>query len=293
MEQQILDPAKYNIRLYSLDSRFANRREYNNGEFKISLPHTLKNIMRIRMASSEIPFIEYEFSLEKGNTTLAVKVGTSSTFTQCVPIPDGNYTSSRLMTAIETTLKNVHSGFTCTFNTTNGHATIQNSTVPFSIFLTSYDQETALRGSDWGLGYNLGFPKGIINATPAGGGAYAIEASRTLTLQTTQYYLLQLECPDAVENVIHPTKDKGYIGAFAKLILKDNAFTFNFDDNSNLLRKEYTFLAPISIPFFTCRLLDAWGDVVDMNNMDWSLTLEITEVVDSKTYSNISRTFAK
>jgi hypothetical protein len=296
MEQTILDPSKYTIKLYSLDSRFASHRAHSNGEFKINLPHTLKNIMRLRLASSEIPFVEYEFSEAKGNTTLAVRVGTATTYTKCTPIPDGNYTAADLMDAIQDTLQVVHPNFTCTYDSTTGLVTIQNSSESFSLFLTSFDQETARRDSDWGLGYNLGFEKGILNAeaTGAGGTApFVLEGSRILTLQTTQYYLLQLEAPDSIENVVHPTKNKGFLGAFAKLLLKDNHFTVSFDDNSNLLRKEYTFLAPATIPFFTCRLLNAWGKPVDMQDMEWSLTLEITEIVNSKTYSNLSRAFSQ
>jgi hypothetical protein len=293
MEQRLIDSSKYNIKLYSLDSRYATTRDKTYGEFKIELPHTLKNIMRVRMASAEIPFVEYEFALTHGNTTFAVKVGASPTFTKADPLPNGNYTAAKLMTTVENILKNIHSGFTCTFNSVTGLVTIQNTSVPFSLFLTSYEQEIANRPSDWGLGYNMGFEKGIITAAPATGGGYTMTGVRTLTLQTTQYYLLQLDCPDPVENVIHPTAGKGFIGAFAKVLLKDNAFTFNFDDNSNLLRKEYTFLAPITIPHFTCRLLDAWGERVDMQGMDWSLTLEVTEVVNSRTYSEISKTYGR
>jgi hypothetical protein len=52
-------------------------------------------------------------------------------------------------------------------------------------------------------------------------------------------------------------------------------------------------LAPHSIPFFTVRLVNAWGDTVNMQLMDWSLTIEVTEVVNSKTYAAISNTYAR
>ena len=293
MEGNLIDSSKYKLSLLSLDSRYASNRAYSNGEFKIQLPHNMKNIMRIRMASAEIPFSKYEFSLAQGNTTFAVKVGASTTFTKCTPIPDGNYNTSRLVGAIQTSLQNVHSGFLVTSDPVTGLVTIQNTAVTFSIYLASYDQEIAQRSADWGIGYNLGFKKAILVAESTGSGNYFLKGDRILTLQTTQYFLLQLECPDSVENVLHPTKDKGYIGAFAKVILRDNAFSYNFDDNSNLMRKEFTWLAPANIPFFTCRLLDAWGKVVDMNDTEWSLTIEVTEVMNSRTYGDISRTYAR
>jgi hypothetical protein len=70
-------------------------------------------------------------------------------------------------------------------------------------------------------------------------------------------------------------------------------YVYNFDDNSNLVRKEFTFLAPTAIPFFNVRLMDAYGDTVNMRMIDWSITIEVTEVVNSKTYSQISDTYAR
>lgn len=288
-----MDSSKYKISLLSLDSKFATTHDASNGEFKILLPTTIKNVMRIRMASAEIPFIEYEFSGRHGNTTFAVKVGAATTFTKCDPIPDGNYTAAQLVAAVEDSLQAVHASFTCTHDPVTGLVTIENSAVTFSIYMASYDQEIAQRYSDWGIGYNLGFKKQILTSTLVSGTTYRLTGTRAAIISSTKYYLLQLECPDAVENVVHVVKDKGYIGAFAKVLLKDNAFNFNFDDNSNLMRKEFTFLAPVSVPFFTCRLLDAWGEVVDMQGMDWSLTVEVTEVTNSRTYSDISRTYAR
>jgi glutamate dehydrogenase/leucine dehydrogenase len=34
-------------------------------------------------------------------------------------------------------------------------------------------------------------------------------------------------------------EDKAYVDGFAKIILKDGSYTIAFDDNSNLLRKEF------------------------------------------------------
>jgi hypothetical protein len=293
MQQELVDSSKYRISLVSLDSRFATQIGCNKGEFKIQLPRNMKNVMRIRMSSSEIPLVAYVFSEEVGNTTFAVRVGASDTFTKCVPIPDGNYTATRLMNAIQTSLQGVHSGFSCTFNSTNGRVTISNSSLPFELYLISYNKKIASRLANWGIGYNLGFRSGKVKAISAIGGGYSITGESLLCLQSAPYYLLELKCPDSVENVTHPVLDNGYLNAFAKVILKDNVYVFNFDDNSNLVRKEFTYLAPTSIPFFNVRLMDSYGDTVNMQFMDWSITIEVTEIVNSKTYADISNTYSR
>ena len=294
MEENLIDTSKYKISLVSLDTRFASARSCGNGEFKVNLPRNMRNVMRIRMASAEIPLVAYCFSLENGNTTFAVKLGTNQTFAKCTPIPDGNYSISKLTNAIEVSLQNLHSGFSVSFNAVTGRLTIQHATLPFEMYLASYDKTIATRPADWGIGYNIGFRKFRVKADKeASGTNYFIQGSTVLSLQAAPYYLLQLRCPDPVENVTHPVLDDGYLTAFAKVILKDNAYTYQFDDNSNLLRKEFTYLAPHSIPYFFVRLMNAWGQTVNMQDIDWSMTIEVTEVVNSKTFATISNTYSR
>ena len=76
-------------------------------------------------------------------------------------------------------------------------------------------------------------------------------------------------------------------------MLKNNVYEVQFDDNSNLLRKEYTFLAPVTIPSFHFRLLDPWGDPPALMYSDWSVALELTEIVNSKTYGALSKTYSR
>ena len=293
MEENLVDSSKYRISLMSLDSRFASQSGYRNGEFRINIPYPLKNVMRIRMASAEIPLVAYTFSLQNGNTTFAVKLGASPVFVKCTPIPDGNYNLSQLTNAIQTSLQIFHSGFLVSFNSVSGQMTIENTSLPFEIYLASYDENISSRPTDWGIGYNLGFRETTVKAVLSSGTTYFVRGTGVLSIQPAPYYLLQLECPDAIENVIHPLLCDSFITAFAKVILKDNAYAYNFDDNSNLVRKEFTYLAPHTLPYFNLRLVDVWGKTVNMQDSDWSVTLEITEVVNSKTYAKISNTYSR
>jgi hypothetical protein len=291
MEQKLLDSSKYNISLLSLDSRFATTSTYNNGQFKIILPSALKNVMRIRLASIEVPLVEYCYSLAKGNTTFAVRIGSNPNFIKCNPIPDGNYNIARLTSAIQTSLQAINSNFLVNFNVTTGKLRITNSTLKFELFLESYEPSIASRPSDWGIGYNLGFREQVVTSTQDSTGIWYVEGTSSLSLQAWPYYLLQLECPDVIDSLKHPLMEDNFISAFAKILLKDNSYTVNFDDNSNLIRKEYTFLAPKQIPFFVVRLTDPYGCPVNMMKMDWSITIELTEIVNSKTYASISNTY--
>jgi hypothetical protein len=293
MEQGLIDTSKFKLYLQSLDSRYADQRSCQNAEWKITLPHPLKNIMRVRLASIELPLVEYLFSEQYGNLTMGVRIGANTTFIKMPPLQAGNYNASELTTALQARLQAVHSGFTVQIGSLTGKCTIRNTSVKFDLYLASFNKEIAKRSSYWGLGYYLGFRNNLVYSIEQPDGSFSVVSESVLNIQQNQYYLLQLFCPEAVVNVTHVLSDYGFLDAFAKIVLKDGVFTIAFDDNQNLLRKEFSFLAPVTVPFFTFKLLNPFGQPVDMQNVDWSVTLEITEVVNSKTFATISKTYSR
>lgn len=296
MEQGLVDASKYQISIHSLDSRFSDLKNNVNSEFRIRNPTPLKNIIRVRLASVELPLVEHAFSAAKGNDTFSVKVGTVARFIQSEQLLAGNYTAASLVNAVEVLLKKIQGSFTCTLNPTTGFVTINNTAVAFILDFSSLVIEVANRPTHWGLGYYLGFRESLISSTLINiptAVYYTAVGTSVINVQATPYYLLQLKCPDPVVNVTHRLNNETHVEAFAKLVLRDNYYQLQFDDGSNLLRKEYTFLSPITIPFFQMSILDPWGKMVNMLDADWSLTLEVTEIVNSKTFADIAKTYAR
>jgi hypothetical protein len=292
MEQGLADTSKYKISLISIDTRFATQKNAVNSTFRINAPFTMRNVMRVRMASLELPLVEYVFSDFKGNVMLDVQVGDNNFYNVIGPIPNGNYTPALLCQTLESLLKDVDSGFSCSLNAVNGRISIRNVGKKFVLSMLSETMNVGNRPTHWGLGYYLGFREGRATSAVVDGVNTVVAPSLPYTAPTP-YYLMKLRCPDDVVNVYHQTTDCAHIEAFAKVILKDSYYTFQFDDNSNLMRKEFTFLSPVTVPFFEITLLDPWGTPVNMQDADWSVTLEVTEVVNSKTYDNLMTTYQR
>jgi hypothetical protein len=293
MEQSIIDPSKYKITTHSLDTRFANSITATNSEFRSVTPAPLKNIIRVRLASVEIPLVEYAFSNSNGNTTMSVQLG-SSDFVNTDLLPPGNYSAATMCNMVQNILQRINSSFTCTLNPINGLVTISNATTKFVINFISQDSTIAARPTSWGLGYYLGFRNTLVSSEyVTSTGLNSIVGKSVINVQPTTYYLLQLHCPDSIVNVYHRLYNDNYVEAFAKLVLRDNSYQIQYDDGSNLLRKENTFLSPITIPFFQLRLLNPWGQPVDMLESNWSVTVEVTEVVNAKTYNTYAMTYAR
>ena len=62
-----------------------------------------------------------------------------------------------------------------------------------------------------------------------------------------------------------------------------------FDDGSSLLSNEIIFKSPINLSKLQVMLLDPWGSVIDIGNLNFSFTLEVTEIVNKQlheTYRN-------
>jgi hypothetical protein len=291
MEQSLLDSSKYKIHSLSVDSRFADQYNKGTGDFVIRLPTAVKNVQRIALSSVEIPLVEYLFSSNHGNINFTVKVG-AGPITQ-LTIAAGNYRDDQLAAEMATVLQAFNAGFLCSRSTTTGLVTITHATSAFQMTLVSDNSEIAERPTHWGLGYYLGFRSKATLSSTAGPAPYTLTGSTVILVQPTPYYLLQMECPDPVQSITHCTTMRTSIPAFAKLALHDNVYSIQFNNNSDYMRKEYTFLAPVNVTQLHVRLLDPYGSLVDMRAMDWSFTVELYEVVNSRTYAHLSSTFER
>jgi hypothetical protein len=294
MQQEFIDTSKYQISLHSIDSRFSDLKNNVNSEFRVQSPIPLKNIIRIRLASVEVPLVEPMFSVPKGNVTFRVKIGASVRYINSGEIVSGNYTAGALVAALQTQLLNIHSSFVISLSGISGLLTITNNSLQFTFDFASPIDKIASRATHWGLGYYLGFRDTVaVSAFSNVTGGYSITATSVINVQANPYYLVQMRCPDEVVSLTHRITGGTFVSALGKIVLRDNYYQLQFDDTNNLMRKEYTFISPVNIPFFQISLRDPWGELVNMMDADWSYTVEVTEIKNSKTYNNLLMTYQK
>jgi hypothetical protein len=292
MEQALLDSSKYKITSLSLDSRFADNVYDGTGDFMIRLPSTMRNIMRIALSSVELPRVEYVFSARHGNLSFSVRVSAGAWTT--ISIPEGNYTEVEFAAAIEDALQAVNAAFVCMWDPNTRRLTITTTPLlPFELQTVSSSGYIASRSTHWGIGYYMGFRTKETIVSSLIGGIETIVAPSPTLVAATPYYLLQLHAPDLLENITHRVVAGASIPAFAKLVLRDTQYVPQFVDNSDYMRKEYTFLAPTSVSQIRVKILDPYGCPVDMLGMDWSLTVELYEIVNTRTYNQLNMTYER
>lgn len=292
MDQELLNSAKYRITSLSIDSRFADQLNAGTADYIIRLPSTYRNIMRIALASVELPLVEHLFSKTHDNIQFSIQLGGGPI--QTFSIPEGNYTDVDLVTTIHDILVAYDPKFEASLDVLSGKFSIRHADTGFAFSGLAFTEKIASRQTHWGLAYYLGFrTKGILNSSLATTGEQFLTGTSILSTQSPAYYLMQLACPDQLENIVHRLSKNSSIPAFAKLILRDNTYVLQFDDGGNMLRKEYTFLAPSNITQLHIRLVDPFGETVNMFDMDWSATFELYEVVNTRTYTTLNQTYGR
>ena len=281
-------PSELRVTTMSIDTRFADQVYGTTADFMIRMPATMRNVGRVALTSTEIPQVAYVFSSAAGNVNFTV-IDISSGVTTPLDISEGNYTATELAAAVTDAMSVYVSGALVydaignrfSFENTGGGA--------YSVALQSDVAVVAARPKDWGLGYNLGFRGHLVTVVSS-----PVFATASPSLGAPAYLLLQLQCPDMMENTLHRLADGSFVQALAKVVLRSGLggsgyYQVQYDDARNGVRKENVFVRPTAMTQLRIRLLDAYGVVVAMGDTDWSMTLEFTEVVSLTTANALNR----
>ena len=289
MDQTLLPPSQFRLTLVSVDTRFADQYYHGTSDFLIRLPSTMRNVMRLSLASIELPEVAYVFSAKNGNTCFSLN-GT------VITIPESSYYLGALtmVTVVNDAIAALVPDIECKYDTaTNRFSFVNMSASDVTISLTSPDgvcsaactESVAQNDRYWGIGYNLGFrdKEYILRVGDT------VVATQPPQVTSPAYYLLQVRCPDMMENTLHRTGQGSFVQALAKVVLRNGAYVVNYDDMGNMMRKENTFRSPTSVTQLRVSLVDAYGRLVEMGDIDWSMTFEFMEVISSCQYNELNQ----
>jgi hypothetical protein len=291
------------IRLINIDSRFrfpyndptALKETFNfsntsSSNFVFRLRDPIKNVISVRLSSIEIPNSFYTFSSNRGNISFEM---TYNNVTELIQINPGNWLSND-NTNPNSILYQVQTAINEKFNTTlfrveyiNPSARkirITNSTFSTttpetsSPFTINFRVNNNPRAADFGLGYNLGFRQSAYFNTNT------INAEAIINTIDTNYLFLTLD-PDW-KVIEHETPDRTQLYSFAKIVIDQPKFGIVYD-NQNKLTKEYFLKQPTNIISIPVRVSDPYDQDIDLNGLDFSFTLELTEVLNSGLYESM------
>lgn len=294
--------------LISVDSRYRSNYGESATNFAYALPHPYKNVIRLRLASVEIPNTFYSFTELNNTFTITAKDITGVSRQVNIVITPGNYVSVELVAVIQTQfdtkLRDPYGlFFTIALDVNTARITITHTGVslypvtipnptptqsgnPFDITFATLEVFEQ-RYTNFGLGHNLGYrmpsykvTNAVVVAGPPAITTYALTAEAFMDVVGEKYMLL---CVNDFYTVEHKT-DKTYLQALAKIIIREEKYAVIYDDGASYVSNEIIFPSPQDLKHLTIKLLDPYGQVIDLNGADISLTFEITEVLNIRLY---------
>ena len=262
----------------------------NPSDYRYQLPNgTLQNVLSMKLASVEIPNSWFLFSHLKGNNKFIVEV------THCgkcsvnhVIVPDGNYDRDSLVAYLNTKyfadsqdekspLRYIRICIEPTTNRTKFELTdCAPSDFVFSLHFTEDDTDNMLETMGWILGFRLARYIKIQDAIQSEG-LFDGGGDRYVYLSVNDYQYSQNST-----NVVCFDKMAITDNILAKIPLLNGKFSLTIDENdSNPLIKIRQYKGPVNIGKLDIKLLDRFGNIINLNFMDWSFSLEMEILYDN------------
>jgi len=264
-----------------------------SGHYLMMLHTPIRNVYSVKLTSVEFPNTSYEFdSSIYVNTSMNVTISSTS---HTVTIADGNYTTVALFTAaLQTALNTAFGGtnFTVACNPVSNKITISNSSSAFTMrFVTTLTNSsgqviTSQNPYANGIGYHLGFSNNLdYNGNPLYTGAQTYTAEYVPTIVSNNYVYLSVNDWNIVQ---HQNFNSTRFDAFAKILLTSPKNTLFFDTlSSNSTTKQIFFQQPVDITKLDIKLLDSYGNQLNLRGGDFSITLEIEQILNMSLFEKL------
>ena len=277
----------------NIDTRFReNYYTSQSSNFHLDLPIRLTQVVSLQLSAFELPSTFYAVSKVFGNNFFVISLPDTSIEPLIVTLPVGNYTYLTLQTYINTFLLTApgytNIQFLADINTPGGTGSggsgkmvvgSINGDINFVLnFQTDrYGNDDKQTPLPLKLGWLMGFRSGYYenNAT------YVSEG--LIDLLGPKYIYLVVD--DFNNNV-----SDGFYGAFTSSILNKNILAritlqgsvFNIITQNNLLlvTTARQYFGPVDIQKMQIQLLDEYGRILDLNNMDYSFCLTFQTIYD-------------
>uniref|UniRef100_A0A6C0E2N6 Uncharacterized protein n=1 Tax=viral metagenome TaxID=1070528 RepID=A0A6C0E2N6_9ZZZZ len=292
-----LNPVKRITQNQNLNLNSCFRHNYyqsNPCDFLYMLPMEIKNVTSMRLVSIELPNAWYLFSHIQKNNMFQIEVkadGNVQTFS--VVIPDGNYDVDTLQCYLNTTyfyessmdtyLKYIKFSID-KYNLKSRFEILENDFTDFRFSLKFVEtiNQNIMNTSGWILGFRVGNYLDITNKIQseglfdAGGDRYIYVCLNDYQYNNNTLNTVCFDKSTLNEDVI------------AKIPMINGKLALIVVDDNNPLAKIRRYTGPVNISKLHIKLLDKFGTIIDLNNMDFSLTLELEILYESFNFKNVS-----
>jgi len=292
----VINPIKKRTvkKILNIDSRFRdNYYSTSSTNYNIILPTNFNDVLEMQLLSIEIPQTYYNISKQYGNNFFTIIVDGVA---EVVNIPEGNYDPTTITSIINHELINLGGDFanvvfTCnyinftTISTGTGQILVgfngnqsqgDAATLELNFQADKFGVDDRFTPLPLKFGWLLGFRNGIYinNVNYVSEGIFDFTGPR-------YFYLVVDDYNNSVIN--------NFYGAFNSSVLNKNILArissqvnlgTNILEQNNIrnITPAREYMGPINLNNLTIQLLDEFGRIVNLNNMDFSFSLQLTMV---------------
>jgi hypothetical protein len=287
----IINPLKKKTtaKILNIDSRFRdNYFSTSATNFNVNLPTVFNDVVRMQLSSIEIPTTYYVVSKQYGNNFFTLNVNGSYAV---ITIPDGNYSQTTIINSINNQINLAGAPFSfisftidLTGGTTGSGKTLVGSNgtgAVTSLELNFQADRFSMEDKNTPLPLKFGWTLGFRNGKYVGNLNYVSEGIVNIT-GPAYVYLVVDDHNNNVNNLFYGAFNSSILNKniLARISLQANNFNILEQNNLNLINVARDYFGPVNIQSMTIQLLDEYGRIIDLNNMDFSFCLILTTAYD-------------
>lgn len=287
----VINPLKKKITYLNIniDSKFRdNYYSSSSSNFMVNILMKTSNILTMRLSSIELPKTFYSISKQFESNYFAVTL-TDTNQTEIISIPDGNYTGQGLINVINNELSKLSGDFAnIVFLVNNTSTNGSGQTMVGCAPTTSFNFELNFQLDRFGNNANqiplplkLGWILGFRNGKYINNQNYVSES--ILNTSTINYiYLVIDDYNNNVKNNFYSVFNSSLLNKniLARISLQTNTYDILLQNNLNIVTTPREYFGPVSLNNLNVQLLDPYGRILDLNNMDFSFCLTLTQEYD-------------
>ena len=279
-----LNPVKRITQIQNLNLNSCFRHNYyqsNPTNFLYMLPNEIKNVVSMRLVSIELPNSWYLFSSAMKNNVFFIEVTQQqlqpkATTSYKIIIPDGNYDSDSLQyflnnnyfyeSSLATDLKNIK--FSIDQYSFKTSFELLSDTITISLKFVDEISQNIMNTCGWIFGYRLA---SYLNVTES------VQSEGLFDGGGDRYVYVSINDYQYNNNTLNTVCfDKSTLNedVLAKIQMVNGKLSLVVNDNNCPRSKVRQYTGPVHLSKLHIKLLDKFGSVIDLNHMDYSITIE-------------------